>query len=105
MDADGSCSQPRGALGEKLAVSAMACGMLAGFSLLFGLYEAGGGHGTYYLWFLGLELSAGTWCLLLACVVVELRAWLKGVRPRWWLPFVGVMLVIGTLVGLWGLEG
>lgn len=92
-------------LSSSLAIAALVTGMLAGFTLLFGLAASGGGHGTYVPWYIGLVLFALTWISLLLSVAIEYRRRAAGLPVRWWFGGVLLLLVLATIVGLWGLQG
>ena len=73
--------------------------------LYFGMMATGGGHGTYGLWIFGLILSVLCWLLIGASFITSVVTWKREARSVWWAIPSGIVLVLLTLLGLWGMQG
>lgn len=73
--------------------------------LYIGAMATGGGHGSFELWYLGLFISPIVWILVLAGFVSSVIIWKKSSERIWWtFPSLALLIVL-TLLGLWGLKG
>lgn len=78
---------------------------LSAAALFFGMMAAGGGHGTYGIWYSGLALSAVSWLLVIASIVTGFI----GMRqPGIWIPALVLQCFVFlclTCAGIWGIGG
>jgi hypothetical protein len=85
-----------------VALALMPVGVVA---IFFGILATGGGHGSYWLFFLALALCVLAGCILAYSVVTGFIVARNDLRQAPWL-VVSIPLLVGALaLGLWGMQG
>jgi len=97
--------QQRSRAAGALAVATLALGTVAGFTLLFGIFASGGGHGSFTLWYVGLGFCWAAWLACASSLVLASLAWAHGQTPRWWFFALALLFLAASGLGLWGLRG
>ncbi len=73
--------------------------------LLIGFGMVGAGHGTYTVWFFGLGLCWVCWLALVGSACFGIVAFLQSRKLTASTVIAVTLVILATLIGLWGLQG